>query len=64
VFSSNKYQLQGITPEIADLSTQLPEEINRDPADRIIVATSLVRRIPLVTADNNLNQSDIIPTIW
>jgi len=64
LFVSNKYQLQAITPEIAELSTQLPKEINKDPADRIIAATSLVRKIPLVTADRNLKKSDIISTIW
>jgi len=64
VTASNKYHFQGITPEIAELSTQLPEEINKDPADRIISATSIVRKASLVTADNNLNQADIITTIW
>jgi len=63
VLLSNKYQYQGITPEIAELSTQLPDEINKDPADRIIAATSLVRKIPLVTADNNLHQSKIL-SVW
>jgi len=64
VFLSNKYQYQGITPEIAELSTQLPEEINKDPADRIIAATSLVQKIPLVTADTNLTRSSMLTTIW
>ncbi len=64
LFASNKYQLQGITPEIAELSTQLPEEINKDPADRMIAATSLVRKIPLITADSNLKKSNIMITIW
>jgi len=64
VFLSNKYQYQGITPEIAELSTQLPEEINKDPADRIIAATSLAQRVPLVTADNNLKRSSVLTTIW
>lgn len=64
VFASNKYRFQGITPEIAELSTQLPEDINKDPADRIIAATSLSMGIPLVTADHNLNQTQIVTTIW
>jgi len=64
VLSSNKYQFQGITPEIAELSSLLSEEINKDPADRIIAATSLVMGVPLVTADSNLNQSDRLRTIW
>jgi len=64
VLLSKNYQLQGITPEIAELSTQLSETINNDPADRIIAATSLVMGIPLITADRNLNQADSLTTIW
>jgi len=64
VFLSNKYQYQGITPEIAELSTQLTEEINKDPADRIIAATALVQKIPLVTADTNVTRSSMLTTIW
>ncbi len=52
LFASNQYKFQGMTPEIAELSTQLAEDINKDPADRIIAATSLIRKIPLVTADS------------
>jgi PIN domain nuclease of toxin-antitoxin system len=63
-FSSNKYQFQGITPEIAELSTQLPEEVNKDPADRIIAATSLIHNIPLITKDSNLLKANSITTIW
>jgi len=64
IFSSNKYQFQGITPKIAELSTLLPKEVNNDPADRIIAATSLIYKIPLVTADSNLLNTDSIKTIW
>ncbi|NTU54535.1 MAG: type II toxin-antitoxin system VapC family toxin [Chlorobiaceae bacterium] len=61
---SNNYQLQGITPEIAELSTRLSEEINKDNADRIIAATSLVMGIPQVSADRNLNHANGLTTIW
>ena len=64
VKASNNYILKGITPAIAELSTQLPSEINQDPADRIISATSLIMKIPLVTADKNLRQSKTVKTIW
>ena len=64
VLLSKNYQLQGITPEIAELSTQLSEDINNDPADRIIAATSLVMGFPLITADTNLNRADSLTTIW
>ena len=64
VLMSNKYQIQCITPEIADAATSFPEEINNDPADRIIAATSLVLKFPLVTADRNLLNTKILNTIW
>ena len=64
VISSNKYILKGITPEIADLSVNLPDEINHDPADRIIAATSITYKAPLVTADENLLHAKRIRTIW
>lgn len=64
VKASNNYILQGITPEIAELSIQLPAEINQDPADRIISATSIIMNSPLVTADKNLRKSKLIKSIW
>lgn len=62
--SSNKYIIKGISPEIANLSVHFPDEINPDPADRIICATSKVYNAPLVTADRNLLEANIIKTIW
>lgn len=62
--ASNNYHYHGITPEIAELSARFPPEINFDPADRIIAATSIVANARLVTADRNLRRSDIIKTIW
>lgn len=64
VLESNKYLVQEITPEIAGLSVSLPESINKDPADRIIAATAIVNKVPLVTADKDLLRSDEIVTIW
>ncbi len=64
VKASNNYILKGITPEIAELSTLLPLEINLDPADRIICATSLTMNIPLVTADKKLRKNKTVKTIW
>lgn len=61
---SNEFVFRGITPEIADLSSRLPVEINQDLVDRIICATSILTDSPLVTADKNLLKSRIIKTIW
>ncbi|MBN1292301.1 MAG: type II toxin-antitoxin system VapC family toxin [Candidatus Latescibacteria bacterium] len=64
VRASNKYIFQGITPEIAELTTQLPDEINLDPADRIIASTAIITNTSLVTADENLRSSKKVRTIW
>ena len=62
--TSNNYIFQGITPEIADLAANFPSEINQDPADRIICATSTNTNTDLITADRNLRKSTIVKTIW
>lgn len=60
----NNYIIQPITPELAKLSTELPAEINKDPADRLIASASLINHCPLVTADKNLRKSSFLNTIW
>ncbi len=62
--ASKKYIFQDLTPEIAGLSVDLPSEINPDPADRIICATSILSKSPLVTADKNLRKAKSVKTIW
>lgn len=62
--TTRNYIFQSITPEIADLSTNLSQEIDSDPADRIIAATAMVLNSPLITADKNLRSSKRINTIW
>ena len=64
ILESNKYVFRGITPEIAWLSTGLFSDNNKDPADRIIAATSIIENANLVTADNELRRSKKVATIW
>jgi PIN domain nuclease of toxin-antitoxin system len=64
VLGSNKYIIHRISPEIAELSVNLPASINKDPADRIIAATSIINNAPLVTKDENLTGSTEITVIW
>lgn len=52
-----------LTPEIAILSTQLPDGFHRDPADQIIVATALVHGCSLVTSDDKLSKYKHVTTI-
>ena len=64
VSESNKYLFRGITPEIAELSTQLLPDTDKDPANRIIAATSIIENAKLVTADKKLRRSKRIAAIW
>lgn len=64
VLKSNAYRLQPITPAVADLSTRLFGGAHKDTADRIIAATAIVSRVPLVTADDFLRSSQEVETIW
>jgi PIN domain nuclease of toxin-antitoxin system len=64
ILESNNYVYRGITPEIARLSAKLFSDNNKDPADRIITATSIIENAKLVTADKKLRQSRKVTTIW
>jgi PIN domain nuclease of toxin-antitoxin system len=61
---SRSVTIQPISPDIADLSVNLPDTINPDPADRIIVATAMIHHARLVTADENLLKQASLQTIW
>ncbi len=52
-----------LSPEIAVLATRLPGEFHNDPADRIIVASSLKLGAPLLTLDQNIKKWGHIHTI-
>jgi len=56
--------IQQVSPEIAELSVGFGPEINNDPADRIIVATSIIHKAKLITADSNLRNSKLLEVIW
>jgi PIN domain nuclease of toxin-antitoxin system len=53
-----------ITPEIASLTTQFPEDYPRDPADRLIGATARAEGLTLVTRDERMRRSPLIRTVW
>ena len=53
-----------ITPEIAATAAHLPPSVPRDPFDRLIVATALCEKRPLVTADQRIQDSRVVTTIW
>jgi PIN domain nuclease of toxin-antitoxin system len=54
--SCDNLQIQTISldHEIAIAAYNLPEQFHKDPADRVLVATSRLHQIPLVTTDENI----------
>lgn len=53
-----------ITPAIASVATQFPDEFPADPADRLIAATARVEGLLLVTRDSRLRSSPVLRTVW
>ena len=56
-------QLIQLTPEIAVLSTRLPGNFHKDPADRMIAASCLKLGAPLLTLDERIRSWGHIKTI-
>ena len=53
-----------ITPEIAALAAQFPDDFPRDPADRLIGATARAEGLTLITHDENIRKSPLLNTVW
>jgi PIN domain nuclease of toxin-antitoxin system len=64
ILQANNCQVRPITPQSATLSVGFPNMVNQDPADRLILATAAAENVPLMTADQNLQAANIVPTIW
>jgi PIN domain nuclease of toxin-antitoxin system len=56
--------LRAVTPEIAALAASFPQAFPRDPADRLIAATAMVEGCRLVTADERIQRSKVVETVW
>jgi len=56
--------IQPITPEIAALAAQFPDDYPRDPADRLIGATARAEGMTLVTRDERIRRSPLVRTVW
>jgi PIN domain nuclease of toxin-antitoxin system len=64
VIAANRLKVLPISPEIAWLANYNPEFTHGDPADRIIAATALQYKAPLLTIDKVLRGIKGISTIW
>ena len=50
--------------QIACRSTSLPGALHNDPADRMIIATTLILGAKLITRDNNIRKYPHVETLW
>jgi PIN domain nuclease of toxin-antitoxin system len=57
-------ELLPLTPTIAVKATQLGNDFPGDPADRIIVATSILESAALITKDSRIRAHASVNTIW
>jgi PIN domain nuclease of toxin-antitoxin system len=53
-----------ITPEIAALAWQFPDDFPHDPADRLIAATARAEGMTLITHDQRIRQCPLLKTLW
>jgi PIN domain nuclease of toxin-antitoxin system len=60
----SKVSVLPITPEIAVRAVSFPESYPKDPQDRLIGATALVEGTSLVTHDDGIAKSGLVPVIW
>ena len=56
--------IKPITPEVAALAWQFPDDFSRDPADRLIAATARAEGMALVTRDERIRRCALVKTIW
>ncbi len=61
---NNGFISQDLTEEIAQTLAQIPRSTVPDMPDRIISATDLHLKIPLITKDHKIQQLRSIQTIW
>jgi PIN domain nuclease of toxin-antitoxin system len=64
LLQSRNYVLQNLTPAIAELSVSIDLGKNKDPVDRIIAATAVIKSVSLVTADHGIQESPVVKTVW
>jgi PIN domain nuclease of toxin-antitoxin system len=64
IVESSGANVRPVTPEIAALATQFPDDYPRNPSDRLIGATARAEGIPLITRDERIRRCPLLKTIW
>ena len=64
LLDSSGATVRPLTPTIAALASQFPEDYPRDPADRLIGATARAEGLTLITKDEHIRKSKLLKTIW
>lgn len=59
-----RLRLIPLTAEISICAAELPHPFHGDPIDRIIVATAIVNRCPLITHDDRIRRAKICKVLW
>ena len=59
LLNSNKYILQKIDPDIADLSIKIFKNTENEPADKLIASTAVIKKAKLVTADRAMRSFQV-----
>jgi len=64
ITASPELSLHPIDEDVVDATTAIPRDVLTDPWDRFIVATAKALDVPLVTRDQAIRDSGLVPTIW
>lgn len=64
VVGTSAVDLYPVDVAVADAYAAISRELLGDPWDRLIVATAVVLRTPLVTRDGAIQRSELVETLW
>ena len=60
----SRFVVRPTTSQICAQAVAFGRDLLRDPADRVIAATALVKGAPLISADRALRATEGLSTIW